>query len=394
MSTAQAICDSHHVATDTHGALSLPLALGSGPLRAVIKDNFDVAGLPTSCGSERFSKLHPAKSNAETVGALLERNVRIVGRARMHELAYGVTGVNSWSGTPTNPVDAMLIPGGSSSGSAVAVASGLADFALGTDTGGSVRVPAACCGIIGLKTTFGRVSRKGVVPNNSSLDCVGVFASDFAMIDRAMDCIAPDYIAGTLGNFQSIGVASVNADADVQEAFETAVNAAGLPTDRVVIPTIEAAFTAGLTIMAAEMWEEFGWLAPDYDGVGSDVAERLQRASQVDSGALRAARDVAETFALEIDSLLGSAGFLLLPTLPSPPPTLKVAEDPLAQLKITQLVRPFNVSGHPAISFPVSLGVGKSTNLQVVGRRGSDAELCTFASRLSSRITHQIGVSI
>jgi amidase len=119
-----------------------------------------------------------AARHAVVVQALLDAGCVIVGKTTMHELAYGVTGVNGWSGTPLNPRFPDRVPGGSSSGSAVAVAANLVDFALGTDTGGSIRIPAASCGIVGLKTTFGRVSREGVHPRTSSLDCVGPFARD------------------------------------------------------------------------------------------------------------------------------------------------------------------------------------------------------------------------
>jgi amidase len=378
---------------DFYGALSVPLSLGSGTLRAVVKDNFDIAGFATACGSERLSRSAPAVENAQVVGAILDAGVRLVGRAKMHELAYGVTGINHWSGTPANPCDADVIPGGSSSGCAVAVAAGLADFALGTDTGGSVRVPAACCGVIGLKTTYGLLSRKGLMPANSSLDCIGVFARDFRTIGRVMDLIAPDNCGDDQIGVQEIHILHNEAEADIRSAFDQAVEIADLPFSRSNLTTMGEAFNAGLTIIGAEMWEEFAWLAPDYAGIGADVAERLQRASAITTHEVRRAREVAKQFTQEVDDLLGTNGFLVLPTLPSVPPSLKEAENASAQIRLTELVRPFNVSGHPAISFPVWIGGRQTTNIQIVGRRGADAELCTFASRMSARISHQIGVS-
>ena len=125
------------------------------------------------------------------VQALLDGGCRIIGKTSLHELAFGTTGINAWTGTPDNPLYPGRIPGGSSSGSATAVAAGLCDFSLGTDTGGSVRIPAACCGVFGLKPSFGRVSRRGVMPEQSTLDCVGPFARDMDMLIEAMGLIAP-----------------------------------------------------------------------------------------------------------------------------------------------------------------------------------------------------------
>ncbi len=133
------------------------------------------------------------KIHADVVANLLSAGCRIVGKTKMHELAYGMTGINAFEGTPINPRYPDRIPGGSSSGSAAAVAAGLVDFAIGTDTGGSIRQPAICCGVIGFKPTFGRVSRKGALPAQSSLDCIGPFARNLSMIERAMSAIDPTF---------------------------------------------------------------------------------------------------------------------------------------------------------------------------------------------------------
>uniref|UniRef100_UPI0028AB14C1 amidase family protein n=1 Tax=Pseudomonas nitroreducens TaxID=46680 RepID=UPI0028AB14C1 len=154
--------------------------LGGDGKRVAVKDSIDIAGYPTRCGTRALADAAPAECNAFVVDAVLNAGWQIVGKTNLHELAFGVTGINDWTGTPVNPMAPDRVPGGSSSGSASAVAAGLADIALGTDTGGSVRVPAACCGIAGLKPTFGRVSRDGVHPAQSSLDCVGPFAANMA----------------------------------------------------------------------------------------------------------------------------------------------------------------------------------------------------------------------
>src|SRR5206468_1634351 len=153
---------------------------GNGP-RLAIKDLIDVEGVPTTAGSKAVADAaEPASKDAPLMAGARAAGVRIVGKANLHELAFGATGVNPWFGTAVNPLDPALVPGGSSSGSAVAVATDEADVAYGSDTGGSVRIPSACCGTAGLKTTHGRISLGGVWPLALSLDTVGPMARDVA----------------------------------------------------------------------------------------------------------------------------------------------------------------------------------------------------------------------
>src|SRR5260221_14465421 len=137
------------------------MQLGADGLRVGVKDSIDIAGYSTRSGSRALADAAPAARHAAVVKALLEGGCRIVGKTNMHELAYGVTGINLWTGTPINPRYPDRVPGGSSSGSAVAVAAKLVDFAIGTDTGGSIRIPASCCGVFWLKPTYGPASREG-----------------------------------------------------------------------------------------------------------------------------------------------------------------------------------------------------------------------------------------
>ncbi len=170
-----------------------PAKPGSKQLKLAIKDNIDMEGVVTTAGSEYFAKtLPPAKKDAACLLIARQRNVHIVGKANMSELAVSPSGLNDYFGTPRNPFNLLrsLIPGGSSCGSAVAVASGMADVAFGTDTAGSVRVPAACCGIVGLKTTQGLVSIKGVFPvEPDHLDTVGPMGRDIASTAQGMDLL-------------------------------------------------------------------------------------------------------------------------------------------------------------------------------------------------------------
>src|SRR4249919_3478879 len=171
-----------------------------GPgLRVAVKDLIDVAGLPTTAGSLAVADLAgPAAADAACMAGLRAAITRgeacLAGKVNLHELAYGISGINTAFGTPVNPLDPTLVPGGSSSGSAVAVASGEADVAFGSDTAGSIRVPAACCGILGLKTTFGLVSLDGVFPlSPKHLDTIGPMAKDVPHLVQGMEMLNPGF---------------------------------------------------------------------------------------------------------------------------------------------------------------------------------------------------------
>ena len=176
-----------------------PAKPGSNQLKLAVKDNIDMEGVVTTAGSEYFAKTRPpAKKDAPCLAIARQRNVHIVGKANMTEFAASPSGLNDYFGTPRNPFNLLrsLIPGGSSCGSAVAVASGMADVAFGTDTAGSVRVPAACCGIVGLKTTYGLVSVEGVHPiEPDHLDTVGPLGKDIATTARGMDLLQSGFAA-------------------------------------------------------------------------------------------------------------------------------------------------------------------------------------------------------
>jgi amidase len=351
--------------------------LGTGPVRVGVKDSIDIAGLPTRIGSACLADAAPAPRHATVVGALLEAGCRIVGKTNLHELAYGVTGINLWSGTPANPRAPGRVPGGSSSGSAVAVASGLVEFALATDTGGSIRIPGACCGVYGLKPTYGRVSRSGVHPAQSSLDCVGPLARDLTTLELAMAMIDGSFRAHAAHPTGVIGWAEVEADPSVTAAARAALARAGVAVQPVSLPSFAAAYAAALAILNRENWVAFGHLLA-CDRLGGDVRARLTAAREVSSADVAAAEIVRGHFRAEVDEALTRVTALALPTLPEVPPTLGAATDARAALKLSALVRPFNLSGHPALTLPISVA-GLPAGLQLVGRAREDEALCALA---------------
>lgn len=357
---------------------------GDGP-RVAVKDCLDILGYRTSLGSLAFAEADLAVTSADVVDALLNDGAKIVGKANMHELAYGVTGINGWSGTPVNPRFPDRVPGGSSSGSAVAVAAGLVDFAIGTDTGGSIRVPAACCGVVGLKPSFGRISRTGAHPAETSLDCVGPFASDVAGIEQAMAMIDPTFEPQARPAQPRFGIVAVDADDDIQAAVDAAIAGFGLDAVPLSLPSFVYAFKAGITIMAAEMAHLFGHLCGT-GKLGPDVDARLLAAAKVTAQDVEKAEKVRERFTQEVDAALEKVDALLLPTLPSVPPLLEEAGDAPRTLRMTNLVRPFNLSGHPALSLPLLTSAGLPAALQIVTRRGEDATLCALAAMIEEKL--------
>lgn len=359
---------------------------GPGPTIA-IKDTIDIAGHPTTAASRALANAPPAARHADVVQHLLDAGWQIAGKANMHELAFGMTGINDYTGTPLNPQDASLIPGGSSSGSASLVGLGAVDAALGTDTGGSIRGPAACCGVVGLKPSFGRVSRRGVAPEASTLDCVGPFARDVGTLAAVMAAIAPGFDrARALRPMPdcTVGQLAVDADPTILAALDTAVRQAECRSRAVVLVDLRAAFDAGLTVINAETSRAFGHLVAS-GKLGADLDARLRAAATTTPAALPLAEQVRVRITEQTDRALADVDVLVLPTLPALPITLDAARNGVSVIAMSSLIRPFNLSGHPAISVPLPLaGSRLKAGLQIVGRKGADEQVCAVAAHFEA----------
>ena len=378
--------DPHAIQATDRAAFVERFDLGGDGLHVGVKDCIDIAGYPTRAGSAALESAAPARRHAAVVQSLLDGGCRIVGKTNMHELAYGVTGINRWSGTPRNPRYPDRIPGGSSSGSAAAVAAGPrgdppVHFTIGTDTGGSIRIPAACCGVYGLKTSYGRISRAGVHPAVSSLDCLGPFALSLGMIEHAMELIDASFAPSPAPTDLRLGVVNVTADFSVVAQVRGALARSDIGSVPVDLPSLEDAYAAGLAIIGAENWTAYGHLV-DAPGLGADVRARLLGNRGISAEALAAAERCRAVFRAEVDAALELVDALVLPTLPIVPPRLGETGDARAVLRLTAFVRPFNVSGHPALSIPLEKDAHLPAGLQLVGRRGGDAALCAAAHRL------------
>lgn len=366
---------------DKFNAISEPLALGSG-WRVVVKESLAIAGLVTRAGSAALEQAPKEDRHANVVATLLDRNCAIIGRANMHELAFGMTGVNCHLGTVVNPRWPALIAGGSSSGSAAAVAAGLCDFAVGTDTGGSVRQPACCCGIYGLKPTYGRISREGAVPARSSLDCVGPLAPTARALTRAMTMMDGAFHPATLSAAPRLRAVECAKSFEIEPRVSGAIDPV---IERVVdsgveLPLMTRAFSAAIHIINREMYLAFGELARSAPNMGADVRQRLLAAAETTDDDCARAEAVRLEFTQAVDAALDGVDALVLPAMPRVPPTLaEAADNPAAIASLTLLLRPFNLSGHPSLVIPIRMPEGMPAGLQLVGRKGDDAMLCAIA---------------
>lgn len=359
--------------------------LGEGDLCFAVKDTLDIAGFPTRAGCPALENRPAATQHAEVVATLLHQGCILTGKTTLHELAFGVTGINPWSGTPRNPQFPALIPGGSSSGSAAVVASGEVDFALGTDTGGSVRMPAACCGVLGLKPTYGTVSREGVMPAHSSLDCVGIFARQARVLRQVLTRLAIP-VNAPLTALPAIGFIPA-ATPEIDSLLLNALAQLDLHPQQIDLPRLNDAHRAGLTLISHENWQAFNPLLSS-DAVSADVATRIRAGESIDADALNTAENIRQIFTAEVDSQLATTPLLALATLPELPPTLAEAQDPLSVVNLTRLVRPFNLSGHPALSLPMGEINGRPVALQLVAAKGQDGLLVQAAEWLTGRRRH------
>jgi amidase len=351
-------------------AVRIPLGAngdGAGP-RLAVKDCIDVAGLPTTAGCPVVAEMaEPAGTDAPVVASAREGGARIVGKTSLTELCWSVSGVNHWAGTPANPRDPRRLPGGSSTGSAVAVATGEAEVALGTDTGGCARIPAACCGVTGLKTTYGRVSVKGVYPLAPSLDTVGPIGADLAAVERGMRLIEPGFrVPGTpvplvAGRIAVLGGAG-EPDPAVEAAVDRALAAAGVATTRVPGWDAAAALSAVGVIIDGEGFKSNAYLMPYLRQLSPHVRRNLERGARLTPADRLAAERTRAAVRGAFEKLLADFPVLVLPTLLGQPPLLGERGFPL-----TALTAPVNLAGLPALALPVPAPDGLIASLQVIG---------------------------
>jgi amidase len=370
-------------------------ATNSTQLKLAVKDNIDMAGVVTTAGSERFARAaKPALKDASCLAIARLSNVQIVGKANLSEFAVAPSGFNEYFGTPASPLSnsRKLLPGGSSCGSAVAVASGMADVAFGTDTAGSIRVPAAWCGVVGLKTTHGLIPIDGVFPiEPAHLDTVGPMGKDIAHTVQGMELLqngfADLYAAAMAANPSArtirIGrLTLTGTDLEIDAAVDEALARTGfqvVPLAPDIRELWELAKKDGNTIAAAG-----AWISDKQFRFARGIAARTKTAIRVGRIAYLKNYDQAVARQAEwrntLREIFRQVDFIALPTVQTPPPpippNLKIGVLEARILELQNTV-PVNFAGNPALALPIPLHGAEVavTSLQLIGPLLSEPQL-------------------
>lgn len=385
-----AFCHENHVAVP---------ATDDGPLRGLsfaIKDVFDVAGSRTGFGHPAWLATHPAAAEtAQVVTRLCATGASLRGRTLSDELCYSLSGENFHYGMPINPAARDRLPGGSSSGSAVAVAAGMVDFAIGTDCGGSVRVPAAYCGLFGIRPTHGRIPLAGISRFAPSFDTVGWFARDAGLLKRVGEVLLGP--ASPLG-FDRVLIATdafERCDPSARQLLEAAVARLGAPSSvRLSRLGLDSWLDTFRTLQAWEVWKSLGsWIEEVRPSFGEGVRQRLAMAERVSPGEAAAARQQADVIAAELDLAIGD-GLVCLPTTPGAAPRRDAPSGEIENAyrsRAMQLLCPAGLGGLPQITIPIGSVEGAPVGLSIMARRGKDRDLMDLAATRFSDLPTALG---
>lgn len=386
-----------------HGRFVIPGA-DSGPLSGLrfgVKDLFDVAGHATGAGNPRWLQTHalPTRSSP-LVDRLLASGATLMGKLLTDELAYSINGDNLHYGTPLNAVQPQRVTGGSSSGSAAAVAARLLDFALGTDTGGSTRVPASYCGLWGLRSTHGALSTQGLVPLHPSYDTATWLAHDGETFERVGRALLPDSPPFSLRRVLLPRDAWAEADAlfqpllqQVNEALAALLNSTPTPLT-LADEGLDAWRQAYVTSGAYEGWSTHGeWIEAHQPDFAPAIAQRWAAASAVSADAAAAARGSVAAVRTHMRNLLGDDGVMVLPSAGGLPPLREADPRTVDDLRVRTLriTCIAGLAGLPQVSMPLQgtalNGAGEAMpvplGISLLGPAGSDLALIRLARQVA-----------
>ncbi len=378
--------------------LDVPVAhAAAGPLAGLtfaVKDIYDVAGYPTGCGSPEKTAEDPVPTaHAACVARLLDAGTTFVGKTHTAELAFSIDGRNEHYGTPQNPAAPGRVPGGSSSGSAAAVAAGLVDFALGSDTGGSVRGPASFCGIIGLRPTFGRIDIAGTMPLAQNFDTVGWFTRDIGTYDRVGSVLLGEDVAGP-----PLARMVIAEDACAWFAAENDVGVLDAAIGRVAAHVasdgpvkigeaggLERWYAAYRVLQGYQAWQNHGpWIERRKPNLNPAVAVRFAAARAVTRADYDKALAARETYARRVADLVGDDGIIVLPTMPGIAPPMDSSEEAFERFR-GRAVGMLSIAGHagfPQISLPLMTIDNCPVGLSLIGPPGRDRALIALSAKI------------
>jgi len=373
-----------------------PAPAPDGPLRGLtfgLKDMFDLAGVPTGAGNPDWRRTHDVPTvTAPAAARLLDAGAMLVGKTITDELAWDLDGRNVHYGTPVNVAAPGRMPGGSSSGSAAATAAGLCDAALGTDTGGSVRLPASFCGVYGMRPTHGRIPSEGVVSLASSFDTVGWFARDAVGLRRIGHVLfgrvsTPVPTRRLLIAHDLFALAYPETREALAPVLERLTGLVGAPEPVGVAGGDEKAWREAFrTLQAHEAWDHHkDWIRRVQPEFGTDFREQLEAGEHLDPGEVERAGAVREAVRARMERLVPPGTLMILPTVPGIAPPLDVSEDDLEVYhdRAHAMLCPAGHAGHPQISLPVAQVEGCPVGLSLIAARGQDEALLDVACTLA-----------
>lgn len=384
-------------AADRRAASGQPLGPLDGRIVS-IKDLFDVAGEATTAGSALLREAAPAEHDAVVVSRLRAAGAIIIGKTNMSEFAFSGVGTNPHYGTPGNALDITRIPGGSSSGAAVSVARGMAEIAIGSDTGGSVRIPSALNGLVGFKPTQARVPREGAFPLSFTLDTIGPLCRSVrnaAATDSVLAGIADEALPQREVRGLRLGVPRGllfrEADAEVLAAVESALTqlagAGAQLSDEDLDDLLGEPFhqqKRGTLVAAEAAWIHRDWLDSRPDDYDPIVLGRIRRGQAMDAATYVGIQQARAALLPALDARMTAFDALVLPTVPVLAPPIEAVRSEEAFLRINALLlrnpSVFNFFDLPALSLPLPRGGGLSVGLMLVGRRGQDRELLALGA--------------
>ena len=379
----------HDLAAPLKGAASGPLA----GLSAVVKDMYDIAGERTGCGSPEWLATHPpAARNCPPVQKILDAGATIIGKTVCDEYFYSVSGANTHYGTPVNIRAPGRLPGGSSAGSAAACGAGLCDFALGSDTGGSVRVPASFNGIYGLRPTHERIEHSGVADMAPSFDVPGWFAATPGVF-RKVGAVLLDNrrVAAQIDRVVVLEDAFAQAEEPVADLLRTLLefmsdDLPGMAHGRIAPDGFDPWREAFRIVQAYETWQTFGaFVTKHRPNIGPGVKERMQFASTVTSAQADASREVVNKARDHIRQIVVPGTVLALPTAPSIAPKIEISGAELEEFRtrVMRLTCTSGISGLPQMNIPGGTINGCPIGLSFIGWAGGDEALLDLACKLS-----------
>lgn len=364
----------------------------TGPLAGLtlaVKDIFDVAGHRTGCGNpQRLAEAGIAAVSAPAVQALLDAGARFVGRTQTDELAFSLMGQNAHFPQPINPAAPDRVTGGSSSGSAAAVAGGLADIATGSDTGGSIRAPASFCGLVGLRTTHGAISLEGTMPLAPSFDTFGWFARDIETYGKVADVLLGAHpLPSREGwGWRPMRLAAADAllagpaeDAEYRRMVAVVAAVLGEPVEAPPLShSIDDLYWTLRRVQGHEAWAAHGgWIADSDRGLGPGVKDRFEFGRTVDDAIAAAESARRDAFRAELAERLADDGILVMPTVPGAAPRRDAAFDDLQAFRerALRLLCLSGLSGFPQLTLPLGTVDGAPFGISLLGPAGSDRAL-------------------